>query len=67
MHEELDELRDAITTHAETNDEADHAHVREELGDLLFVITEHRAASERRAGSRFEIKQPQVPPAFSIY
>ena len=39
MHEELDELRDAITTHAETNDEADHAHVREELGDLLFVIT----------------------------
>ena len=39
LHEELDELRAAITTHAETNDEADHAHVREELGDLLFVIT----------------------------
>jgi tetrapyrrole methylase family protein/MazG family protein/ATP diphosphatase len=39
MHEELDELRAAITTHQETNDEADHAHVREEIGDLLFVIT----------------------------
>jgi MazG family protein len=39
MHEELDELRDAITTHAETQNEADHAHVREEIGDLLFVIT----------------------------
>jgi MazG family protein len=39
LHEELDELRDAITTHAATNDEADHAHVREEIGDLLFVIT----------------------------
>ena len=39
LHEELDELRAAITTHAETNNEADHAHVREELGDLLFVIT----------------------------
>ena len=39
LHEELDELRAAITTHAETNNEADHAHVREEIGDLLFVIT----------------------------
>src|SRR5215510_3020313 len=39
MHEELDELRAAISTHAETNDESDHAHVREEIGDLLFVIT----------------------------
>ncbi|PYS72746.1 MAG: hypothetical protein DMF73_07415 [Acidobacteria bacterium] len=39
LHEELDELRAAINTHAETNDEADHAHVREEIGDLLFVIT----------------------------
>src|SRR5947207_11553997 len=39
MHEELDELREAITTHLVTNDEADHAHVREEIGDLLFVIT----------------------------
>jgi MazG family protein len=39
MNEELDELRAAITAHAETNEEADHAHVREEIGDLLFVIT----------------------------
>jgi MazG family protein len=39
MREELDELRAAMTTHATTNDEADHAHVREEIGDLLFVIT----------------------------
>src|SRR5260370_12216766 len=39
LHEELNELRAAMTTHAETNDEADHAHVREEGGDLLFVIT----------------------------
>ena len=39
LNEELDELRAAITTHAETNSEADHAHVREEIGDLLFVIT----------------------------
>jgi MazG family protein len=39
MKEELDELREAITKHTETNDEADHAHVREEIGDLLFVIT----------------------------
>jgi tetrapyrrole methylase family protein/MazG family protein len=39
MHEELDELREAISAHATTNDEADHTHVREEIGDLLFVIT----------------------------
>ncbi|MFN2576588.1 MAG: nucleoside triphosphate pyrophosphohydrolase [Pyrinomonadaceae bacterium] len=39
LQEELDELRGAINRHAETNDEADHAHVREEVGDLLFVIT----------------------------
>ncbi len=39
LHEELDELRDAISIHADTNDEEDHAHVREEIGDLLFVIT----------------------------
>ena len=39
MQEEVDELRAAITTQAETNSEADHAHVREEIGDLLFVIT----------------------------
>lgn len=39
LHEELDELREAIKTHADTNTEEDHAKVREELGDLLFVIT----------------------------
>ena len=39
LHEELDELRAAIKTHAETKEEADHTQVREEIGDLLFVIT----------------------------
>ena len=39
MHEELDELREAMSAHADSNDEADHTHVREEIGDLLFVIT----------------------------
>jgi MazG family protein len=39
LQEEVDELREAIDLHAGTNDEADHAHVREEIGDLLFVIT----------------------------
>ena len=39
LQEEVDELREAISTHADTNDENDHAHVREEIGDLLFVIT----------------------------
>ena len=39
MHEELDELREAIKAHADTNAEEDHARVREEIGDLLFVIT----------------------------
>jgi MazG family protein len=39
LQEEVDELREAIDIHAGTNDEADHAHVREEIGDLLFVIT----------------------------
>ena len=39
LQEEIDELREAITLHAGTNSEDDHAHVREEIGDLLFVIT----------------------------
>jgi MazG family protein len=39
LQEEVDELREAIAHHADTSDEADHAHVREEIGDLLFVIT----------------------------
>ena len=39
LQEEVEELRAAIETHAGSNDEADHTRVREELGDLLFVIT----------------------------
>ncbi len=39
LQEEVDELRQAISTHAESEAEADHEHVREEIGDLLFVIT----------------------------
>ncbi len=39
LQEEVDELRAAIETHDNSKAEADHAHVREEIGDLLFVIT----------------------------
>jgi MazG family protein len=39
LQEEIDELRAAISTHADTKTEADHARVREEIGDLLFVVT----------------------------
>jgi MazG family protein len=39
LQEEVDELRAAISAHADSNDEADHTRVREEIGDLLFVIT----------------------------
>jgi MazG family protein len=39
LQEEVDELRDAIKTHADSNEEADHQQVREEIGDLLFVVT----------------------------
>lgn len=39
LHEEIDELRAAIHRHAESETEADHARVREELGDLLFAVT----------------------------
>lgn len=39
LQEEVDELRAAIKIHAVSNDEEDHTQVREELGDLLFVIT----------------------------
>jgi nucleoside triphosphate diphosphatase len=39
LHEEIEELRAAIRTHAEVNDEAAHTRVREELGDLLFAAT----------------------------
>jgi MazG family protein len=39
LHEEIDELRAAISNHAESKAEDDKAHVREELGDLLFAVT----------------------------
>jgi len=39
LQEEVDELREAIGVHANTGNEADHVHVREEIGDVLFVIT----------------------------
>jgi MazG family protein len=39
LQEEVDELREAISAHADTKDEADHGRVREEIGDLLFVVT----------------------------
>jgi MazG family protein len=39
LQEEVAELREAITSHAESKAEAEHTRVREEVGDLLFVIT----------------------------
>ncbi len=39
LDEEVAELRAAIQIHASSNDEADHTRVREELGDLLFAVT----------------------------
>ena len=39
LEEEMDELRAAISTHANSNSEADHTRVREEIGDLLFAAT----------------------------
>src|SRR2546426_3462767 len=39
LQEEVDELRAAIDKHSSSNEEADHVQVREEIGDLLFVIT----------------------------
>lgn len=39
LHEEIDELRCAIKDHASSNNEAAHARVREEMGDLLFAAT----------------------------
>ncbi|HUS13280.1 MAG TPA: nucleoside triphosphate pyrophosphohydrolase [Pyrinomonadaceae bacterium] len=39
LDEEIGELRVAIQTHASSNTEADHTRVREELGDLLFALT----------------------------
>jgi tetrapyrrole methylase family protein/MazG family protein len=39
LHEEIDELRAAINSHAESAAEEDQTRVREELGDLLFAAT----------------------------
>jgi MazG family protein len=39
LEEEVGELRAAIQTHATSNTEGDHALVREEIGDLLFAVT----------------------------
>ena len=39
LHEEIEELRGAITEHSSSNDEETHARVREEIGDLLFAAT----------------------------
>lgn len=39
LQEEVDELLEAIAAHKESDTEADHAQVRDEIGDLLFVIT----------------------------
>jgi len=39
LEEEIGELRAAIQTHVNSQSEADHTLVREELGDLLFAAT----------------------------
>lgn len=39
LQEEIEELRTAIKDHSIVKDEAAHARVREELGDLLFAAT----------------------------
>src|SRR4029453_17837511 len=39
LHEEIEELRSAIKDHSALKDEANHARVREEMGDLLFAAT----------------------------
>jgi len=39
LQEEIEELRVAIKDHAAIQDEANHARVREEIGDLLFAAT----------------------------
>ncbi|HXD33899.1 MAG TPA: nucleoside triphosphate pyrophosphohydrolase [Pyrinomonadaceae bacterium] len=39
IEEELDELRAAIAAHADSKAEADHTRVREEVGDLIFAVT----------------------------
>lgn len=39
LDEEVQELRRAIAKHKASDDEADHFQVREEIGDMLFVVT----------------------------
>jgi nucleoside triphosphate diphosphatase len=39
LNEEVAELRAAIQTHADSDNEENHARVREEVGDLLFAVT----------------------------
>ena len=39
LDEEIAELRAAIQTHVSSEDEENHARVREEIGDLLFAVT----------------------------
>src|SRR5881396_3633640 len=39
LQEEVDELREAIEQHQQSAAEADHVCVREEIGDMLFVVT----------------------------
>jgi MazG family protein len=39
LQEEIEELRQAIRDHSNLKDEANHARVREEIGDLLFAAT----------------------------
>jgi MazG family protein len=39
VQEEISELLDAIKVHADSNSEADHTRVREEIGDVLFAVT----------------------------
>jgi MazG family protein len=39
LSEESEELRTAITNHQMTNDEADHQRMREEVGDIIFAVT----------------------------
>jgi len=39
LDEEIKELRGAIETHRQSNSEDDHASMREEVGDLLFAVS----------------------------
>ena len=39
LNEEIAELRAAIQTHTTSDNEENHARVREEIGDLLFAVT----------------------------